>query len=113
MALAMCNTEDITEGMTLEEQYRAAFDPNVREDMKESWEKSWKSWFVTTETAEDERFPGKLKVEFSFKRGHFVALAPKSYFAWNAEDTSQKLGSKAKLENIKNKILNLKKYIKI
>ena len=44
-----------------EEQLRALFDPIVRPEMKESWEKLWKTWFVTTTAVEDLREPGKLK----------------------------------------------------
>ena len=29
--------------------------------MRESWESQWKSWFVTTDSVEDQRKPGKLK----------------------------------------------------
>ena len=35
-----------------------------------------------------------LLVEFDFKKGAFVALSSKCYFAWNAEDESSKIGSK-------------------
>lgn len=44
-----------------EEQLRALFDPLVKPEMKESWEKTWKQWFVTTSSVEDLRKPGKLK----------------------------------------------------
>lgn len=44
-----------------ETQLRALFDPLVRPEMKESWEKTWKQWFVTTSSVEDLREPGKLK----------------------------------------------------
>ena len=50
--------------MTREEEYRAIFDPIVKPEMRDSWEKTWKSWFVTTSEVEDERFPGKLKSKF-------------------------------------------------
>ena len=44
-----------------EEQLRALFDPLVKPEMKESWERQWKDWFVTTSCIEDLRKPGKLK----------------------------------------------------
>ena len=86
--------------MTIEEQRRAIFDPIVKPSMRESWERHWKEWFVVTDAVEDERFPGKLKYEFGFSRGQFVALAPKTYMAYNADGTesqSVKLGTKGKL----------------
>ena len=47
--------------MDLEQKLRAVFDPIVRPDMRESWEKQWKDWFCTTTEVEDQRWPGKLK----------------------------------------------------
>ena len=65
MALATTRTRPMTEGMTPEEELRAVFDPIVKPEMRESWENNWKKWFVTLATVEDERFPGKLKREYS------------------------------------------------
>ena len=61
MAIATTRTKEISDEMTLEENYRCVFDPIVRSDMRESWERNWKNWFVTTDTIEDGLFPGKLK----------------------------------------------------
>ena len=61
MALATTRTRPFTDDMSPEEQLRAVFDPIVKPEMRQSWEENWKSWFVTTATVEDERFPGKLK----------------------------------------------------
>ena len=61
MALATTRTQPFTDDMSPEEQLRAVFDPIVKPEMRQSWEENWKSWFVTTATVEDERFPGKLK----------------------------------------------------
>ena len=47
-----------------ETQLRALFDPLVKPEMKDSWENCWKDWFVTTNTVEDLRKPGKLKGKF-------------------------------------------------
>ena len=62
MCLGLTNSRPL-EG-SIEEQYRALFEPILKKDMKKSWEQNWKKWFVTTDTVEEERFPGKLKCEF-------------------------------------------------
>ena len=99
VCLATTSSRKIDSNMSIEEEYRAIFDPIVRPEMRESWEKNWKSWFVTTKEVEDQRFPGKLKrkwnftlfdpycvlEEFSFTKGQFVALAPKTYMAFNSD----------------------------
>ena len=63
-----------------EKQLRALFDPLVRPEMRDSWEKQWKSWFVTTNEVPDLRKPGKLKgnsfrkncyLLYAFRRIHF------------------------------------------
>ena len=64
MALATTRTRQMVEGMTPEEELRAVFDPIVKPEMRESWERNWKKWFVTEATVEDERFPGKLKRKY-------------------------------------------------
>ena len=100
----------MTEGMTPEEELRAVFDPIVKPEMRESWERNWKKWFVTLATVEDERFPGKLKREFKFllsyiilivflgefqfTKGRFVALGPKTYHSINLDNDEVKMGSK-------------------
>jgi len=38
--------------------------------MVESWNKSWKTFFVTEDTVEDKRFPGKMK-RMAFNLGNF------------------------------------------
>ena len=65
MCLGLSRTQPIPENATLEQYYRCLFDPLVRPEMKDSWESQWKSWFVTTDTIEDQRKPGKLKSTFS------------------------------------------------
>ena len=52
------NTDD------LEDLHRGLFDPIVKDDMKESWESSFKDWFVTTRDARDEKKPGKMKRKY-------------------------------------------------
>ena len=102
-ALATTKTAPMTPDMTIEQQYRAIFDPIVKPQKRESWEAQWKKWFVTTDEVEDQRFPGKLKgetllvdynnpkfsEEFSFSRGTFVALAPKTYLAHNSDPNAK------------------------
>ena len=61
MCLGLTNADPITPDMTLEQQLRAVFDNIVKDTMRESWESNWKNWFVTENTAEDQRYPGKLK----------------------------------------------------
>ena len=64
MCLGLTKTRPLRPNMTREEEYRAIFDPIVKDEMRESWEETWKNWFVTTTEVEDERFPGKLKRRF-------------------------------------------------
>lgn len=59
MALALTNSGP--EGGDEEQQLRSLFDPLVKPSMRDSWEKTWKDWFVTTKEIWDIRKPGKLK----------------------------------------------------
>ena len=62
MAIATCRSDpELQSKQTSEEQLRAVFDPIVRPEMREQWETNWKRFFVTEDTVEDEKFPGKLK----------------------------------------------------
>ena len=45
----------------LEDLQRGMFEPIVREEMMDSWQKSFKEWFVTTKDPRDEKKPGKMK----------------------------------------------------
>ena len=73
---AYCDTDSICLGLsksgprnsdqTPEEYFRAIFDPIVVPEMRESWERNWKSWFVTTSDVLDQRTPGKLKGKLIF-----------------------------------------------
>ena len=60
MCFALTKSRDCPGG-TKEEQLRALFDPIIKPSMRESWEKTWKDWFVTTSNVSDIRKPGKLK----------------------------------------------------
>ena len=61
MAIATTKTTEISDDMTTEQKYRCVFDPIIRPEMRDSWEREWKQWFVTTDTIEDGLTPGKLK----------------------------------------------------
>lgn len=67
MCLALTKTDHSKMGESEEMFYRGLFDPIVRPEKRESWEKSWKSWFVTTNDIHDIRKPGKLKGKTSIK----------------------------------------------
>ena len=86
MCLGLTKTLPDLPGCSEEQKYRNLFDPLVRPDMRESWEASWKDWMCTTTEATDIRKPGKLKFEFLFRFGRFIALSPKSYYAFNADE---------------------------
>ena len=62
MALALTRSGPETDDP--EASLRSLFDPIVKPSMKESWETTWKSWFVTTNEISDIRKPGKLKGNF-------------------------------------------------
>ena len=62
MALAL--TKSGPDGGDEEQQLRTLFDPIVKPSMKDSWERTWKDWFVTTNQTWDIRKPGKLKGEY-------------------------------------------------
>ena len=64
MALATTKTRALCPEMTIEERYKAVFEPIVRPDMKDHWDKTWKTWFCTTGTIEENLTPGKLKRKF-------------------------------------------------
>ena len=61
MCLGTTRTATITDEMSTIDKYRAIFDPIVKPQMRDSWETNWRAWFVTTDSVEDQRFPGKLK----------------------------------------------------
>ena len=105
ICLGVSRTLPMNPNMSLEEYHRAVFDPLVKPSMKESWEKSFNKWFVLTRQVEDERLPGKLKLEFSLSRGHFIGLSPKCYFCFNSDDNGTKMGSKG-VPNYSNLELN-------
>ena len=64
IAIATTKTATITDTMSKVDRFRCVFEPILRPEMRESWNKLWKSWFVTTNTIEDGLCPGKLKCKF-------------------------------------------------
>lgn len=66
VCLGFSKSRPLSPDQTLEEYYRAIYDPIVAPAMRESWERKWKSWFVTTEEVVDQRTPGKLKGTLRF-----------------------------------------------
>ena len=65
--------------MTPEEKMDAIYHNIIRPEMRDSWSKSYRNWFVTSDRAEDIRKPGLFKTEFEFTRGRFIGLMPKTY----------------------------------
>ena len=61
MCLALTKTDHTAMNGDTESFYRGLFDPIVKSNMRDSWENSWKDWFVTTDDVHDIRKPGKLK----------------------------------------------------
>ena len=67
MCLALSETNiGASHSENKETQLRSLFDPLVKPEKRQSWEKQWKSWFVTTDEVPDLRKPGKLK-GYSFR----------------------------------------------
>ena len=60
-SMAIALTKSGPEGGDDEQQLRALFDPLVKPAKRDSWERTWKDWFVTTNQTWDIRKPGKLK----------------------------------------------------
>ena len=60
----------------------SVFWPIVKENKLTEFKRVWGDWLVLSNTVEDEKFPGKLKTEFSTSNGRMVCSAPKSYYAY-------------------------------
>ena len=63
MCLALTKTNHQKMNENTESFYRGLFDPIVKPNMRDSWEKTWKDWFVVSDDIHDIRKPGKLKGE--------------------------------------------------
>ena len=57
------------------------FLPIVKPHLLTEFKTVWGKWLVLSNRVQDEKTPGKLKVEFSTRNGEMVCLAPKSYYA--------------------------------
>ena len=62
--------------------------------MLDEFQKVWGNWLVLSNTVDDEKCPGKLKVEFLTHNGQMISLAPKSYYAVCADSNKIKDGRK-------------------
>ena len=60
-SMAIALTKSGPQGGDDEQQLRALFDPLVKSTKRDSWDRTWKDWFVTTNQTWDIRKPGKLK----------------------------------------------------
>lgn len=68
LCLATTQTKPFDDNVTVEDKIKCIFQPILKPDMIESWNKSWKNFFVTEDTVEDKRCPGKMKRRaFNFK----------------------------------------------
>ena len=63
MCLALSKSIPSSPDDDIETSLKKLFDPIIKPHMRQSWEEKWRSWFVTSEAVEDQRFPGKLKGE--------------------------------------------------
>ena len=70
------------------------FFPIVKDNLKSEFEIEWTKWIVLSDTIEEERCPGKLKVEFMTQNGEMVSLSPKSYYAYCRSNDEIKDGKK-------------------
>lgn len=66
---------------SLRSQMESLFLPLVKPEKMTSFLESWENWFVLTKEIEDEKHPGKLKIEFFTRNGEMYALAPKTYIS--------------------------------
>lgn len=78
--MATTQTGTIKNG-TQRELMEQIFFPIVNDGLLEEFKATWGTWLVLTDKIEDQKCPGKLKIEFSTQNGEMIALAPKSYYA--------------------------------
>ena len=112
LTLATTRTRPIT-GTTRLEEMSNVFLPIVKEEKYEEFLQVWGRWLVLSNRIEEEKCPGKLKVEFSTRHGEMICLAPKSYFALCKDTSVTKDGRKGipnweklKLDDFKNVLYN-------
>lgn len=73
---------------------KSVFLPIVKPALLDEFKTVWGDVLVLTDAVEDQKKPGKLKIEFFSRDGEMVALAPKSYFAFCRETQNTKEGKK-------------------
>jgi hypothetical protein len=103
----------IIETDSRKEQMEKFFLPIVKDNLKDEFETKWVKWLVLSNTIEEERCPGKLKVEFMTQNGEMISLSPKSYYAYCRTNDLVKDGKKGvpmwftlKLEQYKDALYN-------
>ena len=72
----------------------AIFLPIVKKNRLEDFKKEWINWLCLSNTVEDEKRPGTLKVEFLTTNGQMISLCPKSYRAHCRDSDESKIGKK-------------------
>jgi len=70
------------------------FLPIVQPEKFQKFQAEWQNWLVLSNEIEEEKFPGKLKPEFTTRNGQIIALCPKNYFAFCYETNEVKDGRK-------------------
>ena len=70
------------------------FLPIVKSDRKKEFLEKWGEWLCLSDEVEEEKCPGKLKVEFFTKNGQMISLCPKSYRAFCRDSEIIKDGKK-------------------
>ena len=75
-------------------QMSAIFLPIVKKELLEEFKKEWVNWLCLSNTVEEEKRPGTLKVEFMTTNGQMICLCPKSYRAHCQTKDESKIGKK-------------------
>ena len=70
------------------------FLPIVKSEKLDSFLAKWQDWLVLSPAIEEQKFPGKLKPEFSSTDAEMIALAPKSYICYDFSKNESKDGRK-------------------
>jgi len=76
------------------EMLEQIFYPIVKKELLAEFMQTWDRWLVLTDAVEDQKCPGKLKIEFSTQNGEMIALAPKSYYMYCRTEHAKKDGRK-------------------
>ena len=90
---------------------RSVFLPIVKPELLDEFESVWGDVLVLTDEVEDQKKPGKLKIEFFTRDGEMVSLAPKSYLAFCRETQNTKEGKKGIPLRVKLEMEDFKKTL--